>query len=264
MGSATTQALTATAAALSAASGVDLDVAGELFAASRAVGDSSQLSGALADSAASPVARKKVITDVFAPVLKPTTVSLLTSVVEQRWSSASDLVEGIEELAIRSAAIAAPEADLEGELFRFGRTVAQNPELELALGSRLGGDTSAKGALVERLIGGRASAATTLVVSSLVQQARERRVRELLLRATDLVGEQRGLTVATVTSAVVLSDAQIERLASTLSQRYDSTVSINTVVDPAVVGGLRVQIADDVIDASVSSRLADLRQRLAG
>lgn len=263
MGSATTQALTATAATLGAASGVDLDVAGELFAASRAVGDSSQLSGALADSAAAPEARRKVVTDVFGPVLKPTTVSLLTSVVEQRWSSASDLVEGIEELAIRAASIAAPEADLEGELFGFGRTVAANPELELALGSRLG-DDAAKGSLVQSLIGGSASPATTLVISSLVQQARERRVRQLLLRATRLVGEQRGRTVATVTSAVALSGAQVERLASTLSKRYDSEISINTVVDPAVVGGLRVQIADDVIDASVSSRLADLRQRLAG
>jgi len=39
---------------------------------------------------------------------------------------------------------------------------------------------------------------------------------------------------------------------------------VNTVIDPAVVGGVRVQIADDVIDASVSTRLNDLRQRLAG
>ncbi|MFV3037583.1 F0F1 ATP synthase subunit delta [Klebsiella pneumoniae] len=31
-----------------------------------------------------------------------------------------------------------------------------------------------------------------------------------------------------------------------------------------MVGGLRVQVADDVIDASVSARLADLRQRIAG
>ena len=43
-----------------------------------------------------------------------------------------------------------------------------------------------------------------------------------------------------------------------------TSVSLNTVVDPTVVGGLRVQIADDVIDASVAARLADLRQRLAG
>ena len=54
MGSATTQALAATTAALDAASGVDLDTARELFAAARIVGDSSHLSGALADSARRP------------------------------------------------------------------------------------------------------------------------------------------------------------------------------------------------------------------
>jgi len=263
MGSATTQALAATTAALDAASGVDLDVARELFAAARAVGGSSQLSGALADSAAAPAARRKVIADVFAPTMSATTVSLLTNVVEQRWSSASDLVDGIEELAIRVTSVAVADADVEGELFRFSRTIAANPELELALGSRLG-DDSAKGPLVESLLRGRANDATTLIVSSLVQQPRERRVRQLLARAEKLVADQRGRTVATVVTAVPLNDTQSARLTAMLTQRYGAAVALNTVVDPSVVGGLRVQIGDDVIDASVSSRLADLRQRLAG
>lgn len=263
MGSATTQARAASIAALDAATGVDLEVARELFAASRAVGDSSQLSGALADSAAAPAARRKVVTDVFGKLVAPTTTALLTSVVEQRWSSAGDLVDGIEELAIRAAAVAEPQTDVEGELFGFSRTVAQNPELELALGSRLG-DASAKGALVESLLASRASAGATLIAASLVQQPRERRVRQLLSRAMQLVAEQRGRTVATVVSATPLSAAQTERLGAALSRRYGGEVAINTVIDPSVVGGLRVQIADDVIDASVSSRLADLRQRLAG
>lgn len=262
MGSATTQALEATTAALNAASGVDLGVAGELFAAARAVGGSSQLSGALADGAAAPAARAKVVADVFGAVLAPTSVSLLTSAVQQRWSSASDLLDGIEELAVRAAAIGG-EADVEAELFAFSRTVAENGELELALGSRLG-DDAAKGALVTTLIGHRASAATTLIVSSLVQQPRERRVRALLQRAMRLVADQRGRKVATVVSAAPLSDAQVTRLSAALSARYGTDVSLNTVIDPTVVGGLRVQIADDVIDASVSTRLADLRQRLAG
>ena len=141
--------------------------------------------------------------------------------------------------------------------------MAENPELELALGSRLG-DDSAKGALVETLLAGRASAPTTLIVSSLVQQPRERRVRQVLDRAMAVVSDQRGRSVATVVSAAPLSDAQLERLTTALSKRYGAQVSINTLVDPTVVGGLRVQIGDDVIDASVSTRLHDLRQRLAG
>ncbi|MGA7149568.1 MAG: F0F1 ATP synthase subunit delta, partial [Microbacterium sp.] len=236
MGSATTQALAATTKALDAASGIDLDVAGELFAAAHAVGDSSQLSGALADSAASPVARRKVIADIFGPAFSATTVSLLSKVVDERWSSASELVDGIEELAVRASAIADTQSDVEEELFRFSRTVAANPELELALGSRLG-SASAKGDLVRTLLTGRASAATTLIASSLAEQPRERRIRQLLSRATRLVADQRGRTVATVVTAVPLSAAQTDRLAAALSHRYGGTVTVNAVVDASVVGG---------------------------
>lgn len=262
MGSATTQALAASVQALSAQP-LDLATARELFAAARAVGESSQLNGALADNAAPVAARAQVVRTVFGPALGAPAVQLLTTVVSQRWSSPSDLVAGIEELAIRAASAADANADVEGELFSFSRTVAGNPELELALGSRLGDDT-AKGALVEKLIGGTAAPATTLVVSSLVQQPRDRRVRQLLARAMDIVADQRGRTVATVISAAPLTDAQSARLTAVLAARYGSGVTLNTVVDPTVVGGLRVQIADDVIDGSISARLADVRQKLAG
>ncbi|MFT4220992.1 MAG: F0F1 ATP synthase subunit delta [Microbacterium sp.] len=263
MGSATTQAFAATRTALDAVPGVDLDTARELFSAARVVGDSSQLSGALADPAAPVEARTRVVADVFGGALAPTTVSLLTNAVQQRWSHASDLVAGIEDLAIRAAAIAEPDADVEGELFAVSQAVAAHPQLELALGSRLGA-SSAKGELVERVLGGRASAATVLIVSSLVQQPRERRVRQLLASAMRIVSDQRGRTVATVSTATPLSAEQSTRLAAALANKYGRDVSLNAVLDPHLVGGLRVQIADDVIDGSISGRLADLRQRLAG
>lgn len=263
MGSATTQAASVSTAALDAAVGVDLAVAGELFAASRVLGESSQLSGVLADSAADAGARANVVTAVFGRSLSPVALSLLGTVARQRWSSADDLVDAVEEIAIRAAAKADASADVEGELFAFTRTVAANPALELALGSTLG-QSAVKGELVSSLLTGRASAATTLIASSLVQQPRERRIRQLLGRAQVLVAAQRGRTVATVTAAAPLSAAQFDRLVAALSQKYGGEIALNTVIDPSVVGGLRVQIADDVIDASVSSRLADLRQRLAG
>ncbi len=263
MGSATTQARATMVEALGAATGVDLGVARELFAAARTVGDSSHLGSALADASAPAAARVGVVTAVFGPSLAPTTVALLRTVVEQRWSSADELIEGLEELAIRAAAVADTQSDVEGELFQFSRTVAANGELELALGSRVG-EPSAKGELVSSLLEGRVSAATVLVASSLVQQPRNRRVRSLLRWAERLVAEQRGRVVATVHSVAPLSETQARRLEAALSARYGIAVTLNTVIDPTVVGGLRVQIADDVIDASVSTRLADLRQRIAG
>lgn len=262
MGSATTQALAGTTAALDAAVVSDLGTARELFAAARALGDSSALTGALADAAADPAARRTVVTRVFGS-LSAGAVSVLDTAAAQRWSSADDLITGVEEVAVRAAAIAASGTDIEAELFQFSRAVAASPELELALGSRLGA-ASAKGALIETLLASRASEATTLIVSSLVQQPRGRRVRALLTWATHLVAQQRGRVVATVYTASSLSDGQTERLRGALAARAGSEVSINVVVDPAVVGGVRIELGDEIIDATISSRLNELRQRLAG
>ncbi|MGQ7310360.1 F0F1 ATP synthase subunit delta [Microbacterium arabinogalactanolyticum] len=261
MGSATTQALAASTQALAAASGLTLDSAGELFAAARALGDSAQLSGALADPTAPAQARSALVSSVFAGVSAPVR-ALLDTVAGERWSSASDLIDGVEELAIRAAATACAKDDVAGELFEFSRVVAANPELELALGSRLG-DSAAKAALVEKVLGSSVSGATVLIAASLVRLPRERRVRQLLSRAIDIVSAQAGRTVATVHTAAPLAAAQETRLRDALARRYGGEISVNQVIDPTVVGGLRVQIADDVIDGSISARLAELRQKLA-
>src|SRR5690606_11841964 len=261
MGSATTQALAASTDALAAASGLTLDSAAELFAAARAIAESGQLSGALADPAAPAEARSALVSGVFAGASAPVR-SLLTTVAAQRWSSASDLVDGVEELAIRTAAIASPKDDVSGELFGFSRVIAANSEFELALGRRLGDDT-AKGALVEKVLGANAAPATVLIASSLVRQPRERRVRQIIARAIDIVSAQSGRTVATVYTAAPLPAAQETRLRDALASRYGGEISVNQVIDPTVIGGLRVQIADDVIDGSISARLADLRLKLA-
>lgn len=261
MGSATTQALAASTGALATASDLTLEIATELFAASRTIGESAQLSGALSDPTAPAHARAALVGSVFAGASAPVR-SLLTTVSGQRWSSASDLVDGIEELAIRAAGASSANGDIAGELFSFSRIIAANPDLELALGSRLG-DAAGKAALVEKVLGISASPATVLIAAALVSQPRERRVRQLLSRAIDIVSSQDGRTVATVFTAVPIAAAQEVRLRDALARRYGGDISVNQVIDPDVVGGLRVQIADDVIDGSISARLAELRQRLA-
>lgn len=262
MGSATNQARAATTSALDAAWSIDLQVARELFASARVLGESSQLVAALADASAPVEVRTRLVEAVFAG-FTPATRYMLGEVVSHRWSSSSDLIDGVEALAVRAASKAEPDSDVEGELFQVTRVVAANPELELALGSRLG-EAAAKGRLIESILNGRASEATILIASSLVQQPRDRRVRALLSFALRIVADERGRTVATVYAASPLGEHQLDRLRSGLSARYGSQISLNVVIDPAIVGGLRVEIGDEVIDATVSARLHELRQRLAG
>jgi F-type H+-transporting ATPase subunit delta len=49
-----------------------------------------------------------------------------------------------------------------------------------------------------------------------------------------------------------------------LERQYGRPVHLNIVVDPDVIGGIRVEIGDDVIDGTVSSRLDDARRKIAG
>jgi len=260
MGSATTQALAASAEVLGAQQ-VDIATARDLFVAARTVATSSQLGGALADPAASSEARTALVGAVFGQ-LGDNARAVVTTAALQRWSNVSDLVDGLESLAVRAAASSEASADVSRELFDISRVVSRNPELELTLGGNLG-DPAAKAALIEKLLAGQASEAATLIVTELVRSLRGRRLRGVLRDAIEVVATQAGRTIATVTAARPLTDAQTDRLAASLARTYGGEIALNQIIDAGVVGGIRVQVADDIIDGSVSTRLNDLRHKLA-
>ena len=263
MGSASRVALRAATQQLAAATGVSLATGEQLLAASRAIESSTQLRSVLADPAIEGTRKSELLTAVFG-TLDGTASQVLTGAVSARWSSPEELVAGVEELGIRAIAVAAgPDAGLEGELFAFGRAVSSDHELELAVGSKLG-EPAAKAALVDGLLAGKAQAATVAIVRHLVQSPRGRRIGQLLSSAADIVADAAGARTATVTSAAPLTAAQLAALEKTLGARYGQALRINLITDPTIVGGLRVQIGDDVIDGTVAARLADLRIRLAG
>ncbi|MCS4274905.1 F-type H+-transporting ATPase subunit delta [Mycetocola sp. BIGb0189] len=264
MGSATREALAAGTQALQATSVVDQNTATELFAVGRAIDSSAQLRALLADPAAEAAVKVAATERIFAKAVSATTLGLVNSVVSQRWSTSVDLLEGIEDLGLRAAAVSAgAEAPITSELFEFGQVVASDAELELALGSKLG-TAKDKAAVVTKLLEGKALPQTVAIVEHLVAQPRGRRIRELLRTAAATVADQQGFAIATVTSAVPLSDAQVERLSASLSAQYGRSLRVNKIIDPTIIGGLRVQIGDDVFDGSVSTRLSELRLQLAG
>ena len=264
MGSATREALASARGALAKVSGSEALAAGsQLFEAARIIGGSAQLRAVLADPSVAAQEKASVFGQVFSAIGAPAR-ALLGEIVSSRWSSQDDLLAGIEEVGIRAvASSAAKGSDLEAELFTFGAAVSSDPELELAVGSKLG-TPAAKSALVTKLLAKKTSPQTLAIVDHLVQQPRGRRIGELVRTAASLVADQAGLAVATVITAAPISDAQVERLRAGLAKSYGRDLKLNLVIDPSIIGGIRVQIGDDVIDGSVSTRINDLRLQLAG
>ncbi|KUM70859.1 F0F1 ATP synthase subunit delta [Streptomyces curacoi] len=193
-------------------------------------------------------------------------VDLLAGMVRSRWSQSRDLVDALEELADTADLTAAQKAgtldDVEDELFRFGRIVSSSTGLRAALTDRAASKT-AKSELLRSLLGGRAKATTERLVTRLVTVPRGRSLESGLESLSKLAAERRDRMVAVVTSAVPLSDVQKQRLGAALAKLYGRQMHLNLDVDPEVVGGIRVQVGDEVINGSLADRIEDAGRRLA-
>lgn len=263
MGSMSREALSASRSVLAdLGASVDLTTGEQVLDAGRVVGGSVQLQSYLGDPATDASVKRQLVDRLFGSYGE-TTRALLVSVVAGRWSSAGDLLAGIEEVGIRAVAMSAPQAPVVEELFAFDAAVRSDSRLELALGTKLSDDT-AKAGLVERLLRDRATPQTLAIVSHLVRQPRGRRIGQLLRSGAQIVADQSDEVVATVTTARPLAAEQISRLEQGLAKQYGRNLRLNQVVDQAVVGGLRVQVRDEVIDGTVSTKLGQLRLQLAG
>lgn len=73
-------------------------------------------------------------------------------------------------------------------------------------------------------------------------------------------GGQQAPVKAEITSAVELSDKDKEAMRTALSKQFGEGLVFTFHVDPALMGGLRVRVGDRLIDTSVASRLATLRE----
>jgi F-type H+-transporting ATPase subunit delta len=209
-------------------------------------------------------AKQGLARQVFEGKADDATLALVTSAVGRRWTGSRHLPDALERLS-EIAAVKSVGADadrLADELFSLSRTVTANPDLRDAL-SDPARSTEDKSALLDSLLGGKVLPATiTLAKHSLAGTYRT--VTAALENYRQVAAEAQGEYVATVRVVQPLSDGERDRLTKALTQQYGREIHVNEIVDPHVLGGIRVEIGDDVIDGTVSSRLDDARRKLVG
>jgi F-type H+-transporting ATPase subunit delta len=209
-------------------------------------------------------AKAGLLRDVLAGKVSAEALEVVTTAVTQRWTSSRDLADALEQLGVvATVRSTGNDADrLEDELFAVGQLVQGNPDLREAL-SDPARSRADKTALVSGLLADKVLPATVSLVGQALSGS-HRTVGVALTAYQKVAAEVRGQGVATVHVARPLADADRERLAASLSRTYGRDVHLNVVVDPQVIGGIRVEIGDDVIDGTVSSRLDDAGRKLAG
>ena len=244
-----------------------LALADELFAVGRLLNGQLALRRALSDPAGRPDDRAALARRLFAPKLSGTAVDLVETVARQRWSHPIDLVDAFSALATEAsldAADARGELDsVEDELFRFGRIVAGDRELGRILSDRKA-STEGKSSLLDRLLAGRVSPVTEQLLRNVLTGPHIGTAENAVERLSEVASRRRGQSVARVTTAVALTDAQEQRLTDVLRRIYGRTVNLQVTLDPGVLGGLIVQVGDEVIDGSIAHRLEAAERRLAG
>ncbi|MET3705960.1 F0F1 ATP synthase subunit delta [Arthrobacter sp. UYEF6] len=266
-----TKALTQLEAKLPLAS---LQLAKELFGILGTVDSSAGLRRALTDPSRTGDEKSALVRQLVGGKVSAEAADIAGGLASSRWASARDIGDALETLAatvviavaenksaVSASGISGLE-ELENDLFSFNQAVASNHEVQRAL-SEPQASAAAKTGLAQKLHPGAGEAANVLIAQA-VSQPRGIKPTMLLARFAELAAKRQQRWIATVSVTRPLTETQFARLQSGLNSLYARELKINLTVDPELIGGIRVQVGDEVLDASVITRLGQLHRQLAG
>jgi F-type H+-transporting ATPase subunit delta len=162
-------------------------------------------------------------------------------------------------------AVADAEGELdrvEDELYRFGKSVEDQPALREALiDPSLPAER--KIAVIREILENKASRHTIALLGFLVEEGRTKDLSAILESLAQVVAVQQSKAVAEVRSAVPLDEQRRTKLAKALSKATGKDVELKVLVDPSLVGGIVARVGDQVFDGSVRRKLEMARGQLA-
>jgi F-type H+-transporting ATPase subunit delta len=251
-----------------------LQLAKELFGILGMVDSSAGLRRALTDPSRNGDEKSALVRQLVGGKVSADAADIAGGLASLRWANARDIGDALETLAatvvisvaenksaVSASGISGLE-ELENDLFSFNQAVASNHEVQRAL-SEPQASSAAKATLAERLVPGVSEEARVLITQA-VTQPRGIKATRLVERFAELAAKRQQRWIATVSVTRPLTQTQLARLQAGLNGLYGRELKVNVNVDPALIGGIRVQVGDEVLDASVITRLGELQRQLAG
>lgn len=143
-------------------------------------------------------------------------------------------------------------------LFHTSRTV---PEFIQMLESPVISSAD-KRQLVKVVFGTRVNPMTLSFLNLLLTNKREMYLENIARDFLTLYRQKSGTRSAVLSSAIALDTDTVALFTKAIAARFKAEIELTTEVDPLLIGGFVLQVDDQMIDASVASRLKQLRQEI--
>ncbi|MGE5455265.1 MAG: F0F1 ATP synthase subunit delta [Methylocystaceae bacterium] len=121
----------------------------------------------------------------------------------------------------------------------------------------------AKRETAEQLFADRLSSSILDFIKLVIDKRRERYLVAISEEYTTLADEARNIIKAELTTAMPLSDAEINEITTKLSASTGKNIRLQVKIDPSLLGGIKIRVGDRVIDASVAKKLAMLKSDMS-
>ena len=220
---------------------------------------------AVADQSLDASQREGIMNAVLGSKVAEPTKKVLSEAAKSEWSTPRELREGLINLGRRALLMGAEEQgqleQVENELFGLSVLLEDEKQLAQLLSDRTATADKKRG-LLASVIYGKVTMFTEALALQVIGRPESNPIDDLAGVATQ-VAQLRGKTAARVTSAEELSDSQRETLAGKLEQIYGREIAIHSEVDPSLLGGMVIQVGDEVIDGSTRGKIARMRADLA-
>jgi len=238
----------------------------DLFSVLSSLTSSIGLRRAFTDPSRDAASKNALIADLFGKSVSKQAIALLEAAVSLRWSSPVDVASAVEQLAIEAEATAANAEGtldrLQEELFAFESVLEQNPDLRAGL-SLNGVEANFKSELLASVLGGKVAPSTLRLLTELVIALSGRTIELVIDLYIQTVAARRNRAIAVVRTRSALSAAQTEKLTALLSKQVGQPVHLNVEIDPTVLGGISIRFKDEMIDGTISTRVAEAGRALA-
>ena len=240
----------------------ELELAEELFSLVDTLDNAPALLAALEDASRESDARAQLANDVLKGKASGEVLDLVTGLARESWSESGDLLKVMELLGVQTI-LAGGEREgllsrMEDELYGTRSIFSKQRDFRHALRDAFY-PLEAREQLLATVLTDETVYTKALLKRGL-SKVPEMSLPQVNSEYLEAVAERQNHMVASVTTALPLTREEEERLEAVLSKKFNSPVQIHTTIDTSVVGGARVHIGDYVIDGTISSRLATVKE----